>query len=180
MAPTAPTNATPKKGTPKKGTLNKTPTKVTPSKATPKKGKPRTKMTVSDLCKSTETLHFLWAALQYELQKNSSAVDYQAVSETLGITKCAATFKYYRIRDAFANDAENGQGSEQEDRPVKQRAKNAKSDEKKSRSEATQSPAIKAEVSAVKTEIKTEISAVKAEEVEMTHANFEEIDFCEV
>jgi len=106
---------------------------------------------------------------------NNLQIDYQAVSDTLRITKCAATWKYYRIRDAFANDAENGQGFEQEDRPVKQRAKNAKSDEK-SRSEATQSPAIKAEVSAVK----TEISAVKAEEVEMTHANFEEIDFCEV
>jgi hypothetical protein len=41
-------------------------------------------------------------------------VDYQAVGDALGITKCAATFRYYRIRDAFANDAENAENPDQE------------------------------------------------------------------
>ncbi|KAJ6120816.1 hypothetical protein N7523_005096 [Penicillium sp. IBT 18751x] len=100
----------------KKGTsMKETSAKRTPTKGTPRKIKARSKVTVADLSsKSTEAITFLWAALQHELGKTGSAVDYQAVSDALGITKCAATFRYYRIRDAFANDAENANRPEQE------------------------------------------------------------------
>lgn len=46
------------------------------------------------------------------------------MTDALGITKNAACLRYYRIRDAFANDAESGQdyeeGDAQEDRPKEQ------------------------------------------------------------
>lgn len=55
--------------------------------------------------------------------------EYKAVTDALGITKNAACLRYYRIRDAFANDAESDQdheeGDVQEDLPKKQ-SKNPK------------------------------------------------------
>ncbi|KAJ5676874.1 uncharacterized protein N7477_002507 [Penicillium maclennaniae] len=130
-----------KKGSSMKETSAKrTPTKGTPKKI--KARSKVTVADLSS--KSTEAITFLWAALQHELGKTGSAVsssrkticplrhvlkwdfhmaysdssrlqvDYQAVGDALGITKCAATFRYYRIRDAFANDAENANRPEQE------------------------------------------------------------------
>ncbi|KAJ5126895.1 hypothetical protein N7448_007674 [Penicillium atrosanguineum] len=118
--------------TPKKGTS----AKKTPPMGTPKRMKTRSKVTVADLSsKSTEAITFLWAALQHELGKTGSSVDYQAVGDALGITKCAATFRYYRIRDAFANDAENANSPEQEspqdNSPKRSRAKIFKAKKKK-------------------------------------------------
>ncbi|KAJ5204710.1 uncharacterized protein N7498_005589 [Penicillium cinerascens] len=118
----APTNGTPKKGTPSKATS----AKGTPRKATPKRNKTRSKVTVADLSsKSTEAITFLWILLQAELKnKPNNAPEYKAVTDALGITKNAACLRYYRIRDAFANDAESDQdheeGDVQEDCPKKQ------------------------------------------------------------
>lgn len=163
---------TPKKGSPSKGTS----AKKTPTKGTPKKMKARSKVTVADLSsKSTEAITFLWAALQHELGKTGSAVsslhtyifpfgsetlhelfdslqlqvDYQAVGDVLGITKCAATFRYYRIRDAFANDAENAnnpaQESPQDNHPKRSRAKAFKGKTKDDSDEDTEASAAKPE-----------------------------------
>lgn len=73
MAPKTPTS-----DIPKKGTLNKTPTKVTPSNF-PAFPKATSKVSVPDLCKTAESISFLWLALQHELEENSSIASPPAV-----------------------------------------------------------------------------------------------------
>ena len=103
-------------------------------------------------------------------------MDYQAVGDALGITKCAATFRYYRIRDAFANDAENANSPEQEsppgNHPKRSRTKALKAKEKDDGEEDTEAPAAKAKD--FDNVIKNEESDIKIETEEAMEENMDE------
>lgn len=140
-------------------------------------------------------------SLRFYINNTQFQVDYQAVGDALGITKCAATFRYYRIRDAFANDAENaenpGQEGGEESRTAKARSKSSKSTKSAAKehsdSEDAAAPGNKSEDLGIvikeeepdikikteqtgQTEQNVDYEAIESE-AEIRHVKVEEVDF---